>query len=47
MPIFANFLDFENVCCYLNTIAHKRGKTHGFLAFLLKVIPYFIGLNTS
>ena len=47
VPIFADFLDFENVCCYLNTIARKRGKTHGFLAFLLKVIHYFIGLNTS
>ena len=45
--ILADFLDFENGCCYLNTIARKRGKTHGFLAFLLKVIHNFIGLNTS
>ena len=46
--IWANFLDFENGCCYLNTIAHKkRKKTHGFLAFLLKIIHYFICLNTS
>ena len=47
MPIFADFLDFENGCWYLNTTAHKRGKTHGFLAFLLKIIHYVIGLNTS
>ena len=46
-PFFANCLDFENGCCYLNTIARKRGKTHGFLAFFLKIIHYFIGLNTS
>ena len=45
--IFADFIDFENGCCYLNTIAHKRRKTHGFLAFLLKNIHYFIGFNTS
>ena len=45
--IFVNFLDFENGYCYLNTIARNRGKTHGFLAFLLKSINYFIGLNTS
>ena len=46
--ILADFLDFENGCCYLNTIARKRRKkTHGFLAFLLKNIHYFIGLNTS
>ena len=40
---FCQYLRF----CYLNTIARKRGKTHGFLAFLLMVIHYFIGLNTS
>ena len=45
--ILAVFLDFENGCCYLNTIARKRKKTYGFLAFLLKNIHYFIGLNTS
>ena len=43
----ADFLDFENGCCYLNTIARKRGKTHGFLAYFLTIIHYFIGLNTS
>ena len=46
--ILADFLDFENGCCYLNTIARKRGvKTHGFLAFMLKNRYYFSGLNTS
>ena len=45
--IFADFLDFENGYCYLNTIAHTIRKTHVFLAFLLKIIHYFIGLNTS
>ena len=24
--ILADFLDFEKGCCYLNTIARKRGK---------------------
>ena len=45
--IFADFLDFENGCCYPNTIARKIRKTHGFLAFLLKNRHYLIGLNTS
>ena len=45
--ILADFLDFENGCCYLNTIARKRRKTHGFLAFLLKNRHYFIGFKTS
>ena len=45
--ILADFLDFENGCCYLNTIARKRRTTHGFLAFLLKNMHYSIGLNTS
>ena len=44
--IFADFLDFQNGCCYLNTIARKRRETHGFLACLLKIIHYFIGLKT-
>ena len=26
VPIFADFLDFENGCCYLNTISRKRRK---------------------
>ena len=35
--IFANFLDFVNGCCYLNTIARKKGKKHmGFLHFCLR-----------
>ena len=44
---FGDFLDFENGCCYLNTIARKIRKTHGFHAFLLKSRHYLIGLNTS
>ena len=35
--ILADVLDFENGCCYLNTIARKRGKKHtGFLHFCLR-----------
>ena len=45
--IFANFVDFENGCCYLNTNARKRRKTHGFLAFLIKKIHNLIDLNSS
>ena len=33
----ADVLDFENGCCYLNTIACKRGKKHmGFLHFYFR-----------
>ena len=36
--IWANFLDFENGCCYLNTIARKKRKKHmGFLHFCLRL----------
>ena len=46
--LLADFLDFENGCCYLNTIARKRGKkTRVFLAFLLKNRHNFIGSKTS
>ena len=45
--IFTDFLDFENGCCYLNTISRRRGRTNGFLAFLLKLILNFIGFKTS
>ena len=45
--IFAVFVEFENGCCYLNTIAHKRRKKHGLLAFLHKNRHYFIGFKTS
>ena len=45
-PFFAAFLDFENGCCYLNTIARNRRKTHWFLAFLLNIVHYVIGLDT-
>ena len=44
--IFANFLDFENDCYYLNTIACKRTKhTPVSYIFYLKK-HYFIDLNT-
>ena len=45
--IFADFLDFENGCCHLNTIARKRGKTQWFFCILLKFIHYLIGFKTS
>ena len=46
--IFADFLDFENGCCHLNTIARKSGKnTRFFFSFLLKFIHYLIGFKTS
>ena len=34
--IFADFLDFENGCCYLNTIARKIKKHMGFMHFCLR-----------
>ena len=34
--ILADFLDFENGCCYLNTVARKRRKNMGFLHFCLR-----------
>ena len=45
--IFADFLDFENGCCYLNTIACKKRKNTRVSCIFLKIIHYFIGLNTS
>ena len=45
--ILADFLDFENGCCYPKTIARKKGKNTWVFAFLLKFIHYLIGLNTS
>ena len=45
--ILADFVDFENGCCYLNTIARKRRKNTWVSCILLKNIHYFIGLNTS
>ena len=43
----ADFLDFENGCCYLNKLQAREEKTHGFLAFLLKNRYNFIGSKTS
>ena len=46
--IFADILDLENGCSYLNTIASKkRKKKHGFLVFLFKSKHHFIDLNES
>ena len=45
--ILADFLDFETVAATLTQFPTKEEKTHWFLAFLLKNIHYFIGLNTS
>ena len=33
--IFADSLDFENGCCYLNHLYTREEKTHRFLAFCL------------
>ena len=45
--ILADFLDFENGCCYLDTIARKRRKNTWVSCIFLTNIHYFIGLNTS
>ena len=45
--ILADFLDFENGCCYPEQLHAREEKTHGFLAFLLKNRHYFIGSKTS
>ena len=34
--IFADFLDFENGCCYLDTILMQEKKTHRLLAFFFQ-----------
>ena len=45
---FGRFLRFKKKNAAILTQLHAREeKTHGFLAFLLKNIHYFIGLNTS
>ena len=45
--IFADFLDFENGCCCLNTIACWRRKITQVSCILFKNIYPFIGLITS
>ena len=47
--IFADFLDFENGCCYctLTQLHEREEKTHGLLTFLFKYIHFFIDYNTS
>ena len=37
----------KTVAATLTQLQAREEKTHGFLAFLLKNIRYFIGLNTS
>ena len=43
--IFVNFLDFENGCCYLNTIADKRRKSIQASCILFKNKHHLIDLN--
>ena len=45
--ILADFLDFENGCCYFNTIARRRGKNTWVSCILLKNRHYFIGPKIS
>ena len=35
------------VAATLTQLHEREEKTHGFLAFLLKIVHYVIGLNTS
>ena len=44
--IFADFIDFENGCCYLKQLHTREENKHGFLAFMFKNIHYFICFNT-
>ena len=45
---FANFLDFENGYCYLNTITcRRRKKLQGFHASFFKNMHHFIDFNVS
>ena len=45
--ILADFLVLKTVAATLTQLHAREEKTHGFLAFLLKNIHYFIGLDTS
>ena len=47
MPIFPNFLDFENGYRYLNTFALKGRKTYMFFACLFKFRHHSIYLKAS
>ena len=40
--ILAGFLDLKTVAATLTQLHAREEKTHGFLAFLLKNIHYFI-----
>ena len=37
----------KTVAATLTQLHEREEKTHGFLAFLLKIVHYVIGLNTS
>ena len=37
----------KTVAATLTQLHTREERTHGFLAFLLKILHYFIGLNTS
>ena len=37
----------KTVAATLTQLHAREERTHGFLAFLLKIVHYFIGLNTS
>ena len=37
----------KTIAVTLTQLHAREEKTHGFLAFLLKIVHYFIGLNTS
>ena len=37
----------KKVAVTLTQLHEREEKTHGFLAFLLKIVHYVIGLNTS
>ena len=47
MPFWQISQILKTVAATLTQLHAREEKTHGFLAFLLKNIRYFIGLNTS
>ena len=47
MPFLPISYILKTVAATLTQLHARKEKTHGFLAFLLKIVHYFIGLNTS
>ena len=47
MPFLLISKILKTVADTLTQLHARKEKTHGFLAFLIKIIHYFIGLNTS